>query len=128
MQAQTQYSIRSRTGATHHSRRPRLDRFGRLLLLTVVLLGLALRSAPAQAQTYRFSVPLMQMQVFVQPDGSAKIVYDITFDNSTSGDPIDIVDIGMPTNDYDLNTMSASSDASSALWLAEVAALRELVW
>ena len=50
----------------------------------------------------------MQMQVFVQPDGSAKIVYDITFDNSTSGDPIDIVDIGMPTNAYDLNTMSAS--------------------
>ena len=50
------------------------------------------------------------MQVFIQPDGSAKIVYDITFENSTSGDPIDIVDIGMPTNSYDLNAMSASSD------------------
>ena len=108
MQAQAQHSIRSRTGATPHSRRLRLERLGRLLLLTAVLLGLALGAAPIQAQTYRFAVPLMQMQVFIQPDGSAKIVYDITFDNSTSGDPIDIVDIGMPTDAYDLGAMSAS--------------------
>lgn len=110
MQAQTQSSVPFRKSENTLFRRPRLERFGRLLLLGVVLLGLVLGFAPAQAQTYRFAVPLMQMQVFIQPDGSAKIVYDITFENSTSGDPIDIVDIGMPTNSYDLNAMSASSD------------------
>lgn len=87
-----------------------VERAGRIALLALVLLAIALGIAPVHAQSYLFSVPLMQMQVYVQPDGTAKIVYDITFDNSLSGSPIDIVDIGLPTNDYDLNQMSASID------------------
>jgi hypothetical protein len=46
------------------------------------------------------------MQVYVQPDASVKIIYDITFKNY--GSPIDIVDIGMPHSNYNLSTMSAS--------------------
>jgi hypothetical protein len=73
---------------------------GALFALLVLLV------TPALAQSYAFGVPTLQMQVFIQPDASARIVYDITFDNY--GSPIDIVDIGLPHDDYNTGNMSAS--------------------
>jgi hypothetical protein len=69
-----------------------------LLLLLIV--------PAASAQSYLFRVPEMRMQVYIQPDASAQIVYDITFENL--GQPIDIVDVGLPHGGYDLNRMNAS--------------------
>ncbi len=77
------------------------------LCALLALLGGLLR-APALAQNYSFAVPEMFMQVFVQPDSSAKIIYDITFENY--GSAIDIVDIGTPHSKYSISTMSASID------------------
>lgn len=79
--------------------------FSILALLTLFML-IASFSGPALAQSYSFGVPDLQMQVYVQPDASVKIVYDITFDNY--GSAIDIVDIGMPHSNYKISTMSAS--------------------
>lgn len=59
-----------------------------------------------QAQDYSFAVPEILMDVTVQSDGSARIVYDITFENY--GSPIDVVDIGTPNDDYNLSEMTAS--------------------
>lgn len=81
-------------------------RIFRALVLMTLLLLLTSFGGPVAAQSYSFGVPDLKMQVFVQPDASARIVYDITFDNY--GSPIDIVDIGMPHSNYNLNTMSAS--------------------
>ncbi len=75
-----------------------------LILILVTILGAS--AAPTAAQTYAFSVPQMEMQVYVQPDASIRIVYDITFENH--GAPIDIVDIGLPHRDYDIGNMVAS--------------------
>ncbi len=61
---------------------------------------------PVTAQSYSFGVSNLKMQVYVQPDASVKIVYDITFENY--GSAIDIVDIGLPHGNYDIKTMSAS--------------------
>ncbi len=66
------------------------------------------RTTTAWAQTYRFRVPTLQMQVFVQPDASARIVYRITFENSPTADAIDIIDIGMPHAGYPIATMRAA--------------------
>ena len=74
-----------------------------LLLMLVVSPGGAV-----YAQNYSFAVPEMLMQVFVQPDSSAKIIYDITFENY--GSAIDIVDIGTPHSGYNISNMSASID------------------
>ncbi len=76
--------------------------------LLILLLGTALvgDAAPVRAQSYSFAVPQIDMEVYVQPDASVRIVYDITFENS--GSPIDVVDIGLPHQDYDISTMSAS--------------------
>ena len=60
------------------------------LLLLVLLLA---QPATAAAQGLDFSVPELKMEVYVQPDASARIIYDITFANSPVGGTIDIVDI-----------------------------------
>ena len=80
----------------------------RIALIPVIVLLLTLVGSPTLAQSYSFAVPQMQMQVYVQPDASIRIVYDITFDNY--GSPIDIVDIGTPNDNYDIGNMSASID------------------
>ena len=79
-------------------------RAGMLMLLILLLLGLP--ASRALAQSYSFAVPELKMQVFVQPDASIHIVYDITFENF--GSAIDIVDIGTPNRGYDLANFSAS--------------------
>jgi hypothetical protein len=88
----------------------RIVRSRRWLVLGVLLFLLALFVPSATAQSYSFSVPEMTMQVYVQPDASARIVYDITFENSSYGHAIDIVDIGTPHADYDFSNMKASID------------------
>jgi len=75
--------------------------FALLALLTLVIPG-------AAAQEYIFSVPDLRMQVFVQNDASARILYDMTFDNRFGGDSIDIIDIATPHAGYDINNMRAS--------------------
>jgi hypothetical protein len=72
-----------------------------------LLLGLT-RAAAAQISS--FAVPELNMQLYVQPDASVRIVYDITFENSTFASPINIVDIGTPHEDYSIANMSASVD------------------
>lgn len=72
----------------------------------VLLILMASIGGPVAAQSYSFGVPDLKMQVYVQPDASVKIVYDITFDNY--GSPIDIVDIGVPHSNYSISNMRAS--------------------
>ncbi len=79
-----------------------------LLLLALLIL---LPASGALAQNYSFAVPELKMQVFVQPDASVHIVYDITFENF--GSAIDIVDIGTPHRDYNLSNFTASINGRS---------------
>jgi hypothetical protein len=71
-------------------------------LLLIAIIG------PVSAQNYSFSVPEMRMEVFINPDASVDIEYDITFANSNFASPIDIVDIGTPHDDYDIDAFRAS--------------------
>jgi hypothetical protein len=85
----------------------------RSLLYLLVLLGILLiPSVSIQAQSYSYTVPELRMQVFIQPDGSSFIVYDITFTNDPSAEGIRIIDIGTPDSNYDLSNMSASIDGA----------------
>ena len=71
---------------------------------------LMLAAVPAAwAQDYRFSVPKMQVVLTVQPDASILIHYTIDFQNAPGAHPIDIVDVGMPTKDYEV--VSAAIDS-----------------
>ena len=81
------------------------------MFMLLILLLLALPASRALAQSYSFAVPELKMQVFVQPDASIHIVYDITFENFVSA--IDIVDIVTPNRGYDLANFSASINVGS---------------
>ena len=65
-------------------------------------------ASSAVAQDYRFAVPQMTLEVFVQPDASVRMVYDITFTNQAGAHVIDIVDIGTPHSGYRLTDVKAS--------------------
>lgn len=67
-----------------------------------------LLTALQAAADYRFKVPQLEMQVYIEPDASARIVYDITFENL--GQAIDVVDIGVPHRNYRLRDVKASID------------------
>ncbi len=84
-----------------------------LTVLTLLTVGLALGLRPAQAQDYVFSVPDTRMQVYLQPDGSAHIIYDITFENGY-GSSLDVFDIGTPNSNYQLSSVKASLDGVPA--------------
>ncbi|MBW2463940.1 MAG: hypothetical protein JRH11_19985 [Deltaproteobacteria bacterium] len=70
------------------------------------VVGASTTAAPAAA-LYQFSVPQVTMECTVNPDASVRIHYRIVFVNSLVGQPIDVVDVGLPHDDYDLGTMSA---------------------
>lgn len=73
------------------------------------LIGLALAlSLPALAQDYSFSVPEMLLEVTPNRDASVTMKYTIVFHCNPGAHPIDVVDMGLPHEDYDISNMSAS--------------------
>lgn len=82
-------------------------RTARWLLAAWLLTALA---APVAAQDYSFSVPTMLLDVTPNPDASVTLNYTIDFHCNEGAHPIDVVDMGLPHNDYDISNMSASID------------------
>jgi hypothetical protein len=76
-----------------------------LLLLLVVLLP---ASMPVYAQTYSFSLDQLRVDLYLETDGSARLEYIFVFTNDSWADPLDFVDVGMPTKSYNLSNISAS--------------------
>jgi hypothetical protein len=72
----------------------------------MAVLGAALM--PAAAQNYSFSVPRMMLECTPNADASLTLEYTIEFRCDQGAHPIDVVDMGLPHDDYDISTMSAS--------------------
>jgi hypothetical protein len=86
-----------------------------LLLMALVL---AILAPAAHAQDYSFSVPEYQVDVYLEQDGTAYIVYDLTFAPDPGSHAIDVVDVGMPNDTYRVSDIQASVDGvpSSRAW------------
>lgn len=67
-----------------------------------------------EAQDYLFSVPEVQFEARVQPEGGAVLYYRIHFQNSAGGHSIDIIDIGLPDAPYNTGLMKAWVDGHPA--------------
>jgi hypothetical protein len=80
------------------------------VLLPLTLLFAALAAGRLTAQDYRFQVEQLDLQVYVQPDASARLEYTIAFANQPGAHAIDIVDVGLPHRNYSIANMSASVD------------------
>jgi hypothetical protein len=76
----------------------------------LMLLFMFLVPAAILCQTYSFSVDKNYSAVYINSDGTCTISYEIQFTCDSHADAIDIVDIGMPNEWYDLNSASASVD------------------
>ncbi len=75
------------------------------MLCLAVLLLVGATTAHAD---YLFSVPKMEMRIVPQPDASVIISYTVVFQNDPGGEPIAIVDIGLPHAGYSIANMKAS--------------------
>ncbi|MBN2048699.1 MAG: hypothetical protein JW750_12710 [Anaerolineaceae bacterium] len=82
-----------------------------ILILLTLLLGLIFGSV--SAQTYYFSVPFATVELFANEDGTASIRYTYTFQNSTTADSIEYVDIGLPNRSFNLGSVTASIDGKA---------------
>jgi hypothetical protein len=83
-----------------------------LASLTVLLIALAL-PVSALAQDYYFGVEKETIQVYWNEDGTLSLDYTLVFNNQPGAHVIDFVDMGMPNNSFDMNTVSADVNGSS---------------
>ena len=64
---------------------------------------------PVLAQDYSFEVPEVEVNVYLESDGTAAIEYNYLFRNAAGAHVIDFVDIGMPgASSYNLGDITAT--------------------
>lgn len=88
-------------------------------LILLVLLTLVVVTTPALAQTYAFQVDLEVVHVYWESDGTVSLTYEIGFINETYADPIDYVDIGMPTSSFSTFNASATVNGQTINHIAD---------
>ncbi len=84
----------------------RIKGFSRVFAAAIISVAL-LSAGPAGATYYWFMVPVETVEVTINQDSSLDIDYETVFYNDPSADPIDIIDVGFPSNDYDLSSVTA---------------------
>ncbi len=76
-------------------------------IIGLVIIFIASTTTNVNAFTYSFDVDYMKTNVYIELDGSITIEYWINFTCDSWADPINVVDIGFPTADYDLSSVKA---------------------
>jgi len=87
----------------------------RRIAWTCLLLGLALAlliTVPAHALDYSFSLDRHTVDLWIQADGSVRLEIWLTFTCDRRAHPIDVVDLGLPTDDFDLSGIHADVDGT----------------
>ena len=83
------------------------------LVLAGFVSALPLHARPTTFQNYRFLVDKNLSYVTINADGSADVEYWLTFTNLSLGQPVDIVDVGLPHEHYRLDTAQADIDGTT---------------
>lgn len=81
----------------------------RLVVLTVLSVLLCLPSR-SYAQDYSFSLDQELVEVWIRQDGSVRLEYWFTFTCDFGAHPIDVVDVGLPNDEYALSDIRADVD------------------
>lgn len=84
----------------------------KVLSILLILLLLVGNTQVVHAQDYYFSIEKETMDVIVNEDGSLSIEYYFDFYNQPGAHPIDIVDIGLPNNNYVISSISGDIDGT----------------
>ncbi len=80
--------------------------------VVIVLIALAL-PVSALAQDYYFGVEQETVHVYWNEDGTLSLDYTLVFNNQPGSHAIDFVDMGMPNNSFDMDTVSADVNGST---------------
>ena len=81
----------------------------RIIILALVVLALLLPTS-SLAQSYSFQVPKLTVDVFWNADGTQSLLYEWVFTNDSNAPAIDFIDIGLPSNNFDLSGITAEVD------------------
>ena len=87
-------------------------RTNRLLLFIILFISLVLPTS-VLAQSYIFELPSQVVDYYINSDGTASINYIFNFRNSPSGVPIQYVDVGTPSSDFDDSSITADVDGTA---------------
>lgn len=82
----------------------------RLFLLCLLFFSLFALPNVTTAQSLRFTVPVSEVEAYLEEDGTLSLYYVIEFENSPNGALIDYVDVGMPSSSYSLKNIQAEID------------------
>jgi hypothetical protein len=85
----------------------------RLILLILVILGVFGLPSPVSAQDYSFTVTSMEVEAYIEEDGTLSLWYLFEFQNLQNGAPIEYVDIGMPSSSYKLSAIQGEIDGNT---------------
>jgi len=85
----------------------------RRLFVCIVALVVVLASAGSvYAQDYFFAVERETVDVYWNADGTSSLEYTFHFVNQPGAADIEFVDVGMPTNSFDMSSVSAEVDGT----------------
>ncbi len=79
----------------------------RIITIILVIVVAALLTIQASAQSYFFSLDKEIANVYWNSDGTMALDYVLTFTTQPGGHIIDFVDVGMPNESFDFNTIRA---------------------
>jgi hypothetical protein len=83
------------------------------LLASFILVALMMTMVSSvAAQSYSFSLDQNTVNVYWNEDGTLALDYLLVFSNDPGAHVIDFVDLGMPNNNYDWNSISADVDGN----------------
>lgn len=82
------------------------------LLLLSVLLVLLIPTLNVAAQLYYFSVERLSADVYWEDDGTVRVEYEMVLYNDPSADPMEYIDVGVPTSSFSLSSVSATLDGN----------------
>ncbi len=87
----------------------------RTVLLLAAFVFLLSPAGTAWAQTYSFTLDREEVDVWINRDGSLRLAYAFTFTCDAWADPIDVVDVGLPNENYLLADIRAEVNGKALI-------------
>jgi hypothetical protein len=84
----------------------------RLLTIALVIIFAFSTTTSVLAQNYSFSLDREVVNVYWNSDGTMSLDYVFTFSNQPGAHEIDFVDVGLPNDSYDFNSITADVNGS----------------
>ncbi len=96
-----------------------MTRFKWLSFVLIAVLLVA-NFSPVYAQDYSFALLSESVVLSLNSDGTASLDYTWLFQNDPSAPYIEYVDVGLPNEDYDFSTVSASANGTPVYDISQV--------